>query len=286
MNKLRITQVVDRFYDNMELILHNIVPGFEVETIHNFRLSYKNLRAFIGMLGEQQGGGLKIKTSRNLRKTYNLLGNIRNLNLQQVRISQHQHPKYPLLRQYVTMLGDEISRQKLKLLKVLSKEPLRKSKSDVVACLPGDFSIVNFQIYVQLKLAAIISIVESSYIRDKSIHMIRKELDDLYNNRKKYEEIKLGVSLAPILEGKDDKYFLKLLEELGAYHDICTSIRMIKKSCIKDLISAERETIKAIRKSWLKEKRVMKDALVKKLKKDILSINTYKEYNTEPSGVA
>jgi CHAD domain-containing protein len=286
MNKLRITQVVDRFYDNMELILHNIVPGFEVETIHNFRLSYKNLRAFIGMLGEQQGGGLKIKTSRNLRKTYNLLGNIRNLNLQQVRISQHQHPKYPPLRQYVTMLGDEISRQKLKLLKVLSKEPLRKSKSDVVACLPGDFSIVNFQIYVQLKLAAIISIVESSYIRDKSIHMIRKELDDLYNNRKKYEEIKLGVSLAPILEGKDDKYFLKLLEELGAYHDICTSIRMIKKSCIKDLISAERETIKAIRKSWLKENRVMKDALVKKLKKDILSINTYKEYNTEPSGVA
>ena len=286
MNKSQIKHVIERYYDNLELMLHNIVSGFDVDTIHNFRLTYKNLRGFLRMLGEQQGTRFVTNITGGLHKTYQLLGNIRDLDLQQVRIISQKNACYNSLQSYLSKLRDEASVQKKRLSSVLLKEPLKKSRNNTASYLPTDFSIVDFQIYCQLKIAEIISIIESVHIKDRDIHKIRKALSDLYYNHKKHRESEPSVMLSAIFEGKDDAYLLKLLEQLGGYHDRCISIKMINKGSINDLKTTDQEVINKIKKCWVKEKQLSKVTIVKKLKTDMLPVSTYKQYDAEAANFA
>jgi CHAD domain-containing protein len=64
MDKKDIKLVTSRHYQKLTQYIKGIIPGLDPEMIHQFRVEYKKLRAFLRMIS----GDVDLKISRNLKK--------------------------------------------------------------------------------------------------------------------------------------------------------------------------------------------------------------------------
>jgi len=110
----------------------------------------------------------------------------------------------------------------------------------------------------------------SGHFSDDNIHAIRKNLKDLLYNLKEYAGVEHTILSVSIWKGKDESFFIKLLDELGSFQDKCTAIALLKSYWLNCLNKYNRELLERIKNVWIKDKVNMKRLLVKKLKTDIV----------------
>ena len=87
MNKLSPRHIVKNYYRKLKKELGKVPRSFDTETIHQFRVEYKKLRAFLRMLSVQPVKEKKLKISKKIKTYYRLCGLLRDLQLQQKRIA-------------------------------------------------------------------------------------------------------------------------------------------------------------------------------------------------------
>ena len=54
MNQEQIKHITNNHYRKLQKYFKHIILEYDTETIHQFRLTYKKLRAFLRMLSQQQ----------------------------------------------------------------------------------------------------------------------------------------------------------------------------------------------------------------------------------------
>lgn len=270
MNQEQIKHITNNHYRKLKKHIKIVTEDFDVEAIHQFRVAYKKLRAFLRMISQQHEMAGEIKISKKLKKGYNISGSVRDLQLQQQRILEATKQELKKPQAYISLLQKEIKKLKPELSEIFLEKPVTESKKKTDASIPDEFQLNSFRNFVQKKWGAIYAIIASRHFSDDNIHAIRKSLKDLFYNLKIYEGVEHELFSLSIWKGKDEQYFNKLLDELGSFQDKCTAIALLKSYWLKSLNTYNRELLERIKKEWVKDKVRMKKLLVKKLKADVV----------------
>ena len=269
MNKEQINKVADAHYRKLKKNFKIIAEDFDMEATHQFRVEYKILRAFLRMISQEHETAGEIKFPKKLKKAYNILGSIRDLQLQQQQIMEVTRQEIKRPQAYFTLLQKEIGKLKPEFSEIFSEKPVNESKNKTGASFPDEFLLYSFKNFVQKKWATVYGIILSDYFSDDNIHAIRKNLKDLFYTLKIYERVEHEPLWLSIGKGKDKQYFNKLLDELGSFQDKCTAIALLRSYWLNSLNKYNRELLERIKKIWLQDKQSMKQLLIKKLKTDI-----------------
>jgi CHAD domain-containing protein len=270
MNHALIKHITNNHYRKINKHIKEVCEYFDVEAIHQFRVEYKKLRAFLRMISQELETAGKIKIYKKLKKAYNISGAIRDLQLQQQRIVEATKQELKKPRAYLALLRKEIDKLKPELSEIFFEKPIIKSKRKTDAFIPDEFQLSGFKLLIQKKWTVINAIITSGHYSDDNIHTIRKNLKDLFYNLKEYEIEKHNILSSSIWKEKDELYFNKLLVELGNFQDKCTAIALLKSYWLNRLNTYNRELLERIKKVWIKDKINMKRLIVKKLKADIV----------------
>ena len=269
MNQGQIKHITNNHYRKLKKHIKKVSEDFDVEAIHQFRVEYKKLRAFLRMISQQHETAGEIKVSKKLKKSYTISGFIRDLQLQQHRIMAASKQELKKPQSYLTLLQKEIDKFKPELSEIFLEKPATESKKKTDAFIPDEFPLNSFRNFVQKKWAIVYEIIISGHFSDDNIHAIRKNLKDLFYNLKIYLGVECELLSLSIWKEKDEEYFNKLLDELGRFQDKCTAIALLKSYWLNSLNKNNQELMERIKKGWIKDKVSMKQLLVKKLKTDI-----------------
>ena len=275
MKQEQIKHITNNHYRKLNKYIKKISEDFNVEAIHQFRVEYKKLRAFLRMISQQHDTAGEIKISKKLKKVYNMLGSIRDLQLQQQRIVAATKQEIKKPQAYVTLLQKEIDKFKPELSEIFLEKPATESKKKTDTFIPDEFPLNSFRNFVQKKWAVVYAIIATRHFSDDNIHAIRKNVKDLFYNLKIYVGVEYEQLSLTIWKGKDEEYFNKLIDELGSFQDKCTAIALLKFYWLNSLNKYNRELLERIKKGWIKDKVSMKQLLVKKLKTDIVPNHLY-----------
>ena len=270
MNHKQIKHITNNHYRKLKKQIKIVAENFDMEAIHQFRIAYKKLRAFLRMISQDYETADEIKISKKLKKSYNISGSIRDLQLQQ-RILEATKQELKKPQAYISLLQKEIEKLQPELSEIFLEKPVTESKKKTDASIPDKFELNGFSNFVQKKWEAIYAIIASRHFSDDNIHAIRKSLKDLFYNLKIYEGVEHELLSLSIWKGKDEQYFNKLLDELGSFQDKCTAIALLKSYWLNSLNIYNRELLERIKKGWVEDKVRMKKLLVKELKADVVS---------------
>ncbi len=276
MNREQLQYITDTHYRRLKKRSAKIAESFDPEAIHQFRVEYKKLRAFLRALMWNERTAVEIKAGRNLKKAFIISGSIRDLQLQQERVKAVTEAEPQRPQSYLNLLEKEVEKLKPELFEILSGHPVAESKKKTDPGLPDLFQLTSFQYFVAKQWASIRATLASGYFSDERIHGIRKILKDLFYNLEKYggpEHTLLSVSVA-VMRGKDISYYTQLLEELGNFQDQCNAIALVKSYWLTRLNSHDRELMERVKKNWIKDKITMKQLLLRKLTADLANILT------------
>ena len=271
MNQEQTKHVTNNHYRKLKKHIKTITDDFDVEAIHQFRVAYKKLWAFLRMISLDHKTAGEIKIYKKLKKGYSIPGFIRDLQLQQQRILEATKRELKKPEAYISLLQKENKKLQPELSEIFLEKPFTESKKKADASIPDEFPLNSFRNFVQKKWATIYAIIASRHFSDDNIHAIRKSLKDLFYNLKIYEGVEHELLSLSIWKGKDEQYFNKLLDELGSFQDKCTAIALLKSYWLNSLNTYNRELLERIKKGWVKDKVRRKQLLVKKLKADVVS---------------
>ncbi|MEO8413180.1 MAG: CHAD domain-containing protein [Ginsengibacter sp.] len=260
-----IKNITHTHYRKLKKHSKEVADNFDVEAIHQFRVTYKKLRAFLRMLSQKDGTSSEIKVPKKLKKIYTISGYIRDLQLQQQRIVETTKENRDKPKAYLMLLQQKINALKPELLEIFSEKPIHESKMKTDASPPGEFSPGDFQNFVEQKWASVYAIIKAGYFSDDDLHAIRKKLKDLLYILAIYKGAGNDLMLLDIWQGKDEAYFNKLLAELGKLQDKRTAIDLLKTFWLNSLPKYNRDLLQEIKKIWIKEKLLEKNLLVTKL---------------------
>ena len=264
----QIKKITSQYYQKLRKYVSRIPDDFDISTIHEFRVEYKKLRAFFRMLSQQPQIKHEISVSKKLKTVYALSGSLRDLQLQQVRVSDstRKEPKQP--QAYLHLLQKKIEILKTQLTEAIAEKPVNESKRKTDAHSPERFKSSGFSLFVQNRRDAIKEIIISGDFSDQNIHVIRKMLKDLFY-------------IGKISEGAGEKNqseitadfsnVNKLLDELGDFQDRCTSIALLKSYWIINLNTYNQQLLNRLKKTWIRQKVSLKQMLIRKIKTELLS---------------
>ncbi len=274
MNKAQIRNVTDDYYDKMNKNIKKIEIDFDVEAIHQFRVTYKKLRAFLRMLSAHHETAGEIKVSNHLKTCYALLGGIRDLQIHQQKILEITTATTKKPVGYFKAIQNEIKKLQPELAEVLQSTPVVASRLKTNASIPHKFALKSVEKFVQKKWIAMHAIISSKHFSDDNIHSIRKHLKDIFYNLNVYHRPEHNTLAQSTWKNKEEAHFAKLLAELGDFQDKCTSIAFMKTYWLNSLTPGNKQFLHGIKTMWLKDKANMKRRLVRKLKKYIVPIVT------------
>jgi CHAD domain-containing protein len=270
MNQKQIKNITDNHYWQLNKLIKKISAHFFARDIHEFRVEYKKLRAFLRMISAEYSIAGEIKVGKKLKTVYHILGAVRDIQVLKKSIlkATKQDPVKP--KEYLLLLQKEIKELQKEFAEMILTKPVIGSKNKTDGYLPYKFSVSNFTDFAHHKLVAVNTIIVSGNFADNNIHSIRKNLKDLFYNLKILPAIKNEKLSIEILRSKDGKYFNDFLDTLGNFQDKHTAVDFLKPDVLKNLNTYNRELLKRVKKNWLKEKAIIKQLLIKQLKTDFI----------------
>ncbi len=265
MNHKHVKHIVHQFHKDLEKHFEKSIKNFDMEALHQLRLTYKKLRAFLRMISNGEDGSAGILIAKKIKKCYRVAGRIRDMQLQQQRITEVAVQAAFQPKAYIGLLEKQISRQKPVFSATISPKIINQHQKKIFLLLPEKFSLLDADIYAQKIWAAINTIIISGRFYDHEIHNIRKKLKDLHYNFTSFNEDEKLLLLQRVWKGKEETYYKALLEELGCFQDQCMAIVLLNQFWLKNLHKKDRQHLEQVKQIWLENKKLLKLLLIKKL---------------------
>lgn len=257
-------QIVKSYYRKLKKQLKQLSPEFDAEVIHNWRVTYKKLRAMLRMLSVKE----KLKLSKKIIAYYRQCGTLRDLQLQQQRIkkaAKHLHQKPA---EYLLLLKAEIKKISQQLTETISPAPLDNNRQKNNEKMPRSFSQTAFRNYLSQKWQDARKLTASGIMDKKQLHAVRKILKDIFYNLAAMQ--KHGYKNIPVFaKVSNRKHLNKLLGKMGNFQDHAVAIDLLNSAMLKKTSIRERKLLTKIRTQWIKEHDLLKQALISELKKEL-----------------
>lgn len=261
----QLQYIINNQFRVLRKYIKKIMKDFDEEDLHQFRVGYKKLRAFVRMLSMKHKEKANNNISKKLKKCYQIVGAIRDLQLQDQRILEATQEDTAKPDTYLQLLRKEIAQWKTLFMNTYSKRTISESKRKTVAFIPDRFPLTGFNNFKKDRWNTIYTMIESRNFSDDNLHAIRKSLKDLYYNQQLYEAITNRKLSIGIQKGKDTPWFDKLLDDLGRYQDLRVAMSLLKPAVFNYLNRVSRNQMERIKKIWTRNKVHLKKLLVKQL---------------------
>lgn len=245
MKKQKLAKVVRSYGKTIADNSRKIPGGFDVDLIHDLRVAYKKLRAFVRLMQEAER---KLQMPDDIKLLYRSCGTVRDLQLVIERLKEHQE----ILPQFIKGLHHELFTAKELLVMHIEDVPVRKSIKEIEEGLPAELTEEMLRQFIQRKLA-IIHILLLALEHEDELHAIRKALKDLvYVKKIVTSDLKFNY---PFTEWQSDEKLEALTTQLGDLNDYHIAISFFDTKRIQDAPAEELPVLQELRRKWEEEKK-------------------------------
>lgn len=201
----------------MEDLQQELLTGFGMEDIHQYRLQIKRLRAFL-RLSVTQGAPLGDIFLPALKEFYQQLGHIRTIQLCRTKLTELEHGSHNL-EVIITRLADEETGWKEQAGRQSASLDMKHISGMWTSWLPDYLSDKKIHRFVSYKLASIRLCLLDMY-SEENLHQVRKELKDLLYVVRIFRNA-WGIPF-PVDWPVDIDSMTRIADSLGQYNDFRT----------------------------------------------------------------
>ncbi|MDP9230041.1 MAG: CHAD domain-containing protein [Bacteroidota bacterium] len=226
MKNKKMIEIISGSFKRIDKFFYKIIEHFEFEDIHEFRVEVKKLRAFTRLVAFELPEPQKLKIPKRLKSMYGCFGIIRNLQLQQQRISKiTAEQNLNKAETYLQLLADEEKESKTKAKDLANHHSFDHEKEKIIKALPDKLGKDSINMFIQQKVKELKELLALHHLNDEELHEIRKILKDIFYNWTYIEQYAASV-LHPDFANPEK---IKLLTGLlGDFHDICIALNLLQ----------------------------------------------------------
>ncbi|MBO9632561.1 MAG: CHAD domain-containing protein [Chitinophagaceae bacterium] len=256
MKKQKLAKVVRSYGRVIADNSRKIPGGFDVDLIHDLRVAYKKLRAFIRLMQEEER---KLEMPEDIKLLYRSCGTVRDLQLVIERLKDSRE----LIPHFLKGLHHELFTAKELLVMHIEDISVRKAVKEIVEGLPVELTGDMVRHFIQRKVATI-HVLLLALEHEEELHAIRKALKDLVYVKKILSE-DLGFDY-PFSEWTDDEKLEKLNTQLGDLNDQHIALSFFDTKRIAEAPAEEQPAIQVLQRQWETEKNEMMLAAMQKVR--------------------
>jgi|GEM_PF-677188 CHAD domain-containing protein len=233
-----LEKIVDKYLRSLEKYCRNIPGSFTVEDIHELRVGYKRLRAFLRLCSEDPRAR-HLEIPEPLSEVYRAAGAVRDLQLFISNITLFAKVHF-LLPEFAKCMNHQLFKAKEQLVKKIEKVDWDKVSKSIKQELPSHLGDSIIRQFVNRNVAGI-HILQLAAEREKDLHDVRKKLKDLLLVNRVFEH-DWGISF-PFPPWKNEKQVNVLAEKLGEFNDECIGQTYLYDDCSNNLPEDENEKL-------------------------------------------
>lgn len=240
MKKLQPAKVVRSYGKAIAAYCRKIPGGFDVDHIHDLRVTYKKLRAFLRLMQEDDRS---VKMPDEIRVIYRSCGTVRDMQL----ILERLRDLKEVLPGFTKGLHHDLFQAKELLVIHIEDTSVGKAVKSLVDELPGTVTEEMVRRFIQRKVATI-HVLLLALEHEEELHAIRKALKDLVYVKKLMEtELKSGYAFP---EWNDDKKLEDLTTMLGDLNDHYIALSFLNEERILQAPAEEHDALKQLLAQW------------------------------------
>jgi len=254
MKRRHLEEVINKHGHRIEKYGNQLPGSFDAEAIHELRVEYKKLRAFVRLVQMDTGASRQLLIPAPLKELYHAAGAVRDIQvfMPQVMVVAAKE-KNPLLT-YIQQLQQRLFKSKEALVKAIEEVDVDKELHKTLKGLPKELDDAAIRKFIHYKIATI-QLTLLALAKDKELHSIRKQLKDIIYNIRIYDS-DLGISF-PVTAWRSEKRLNDTATALGDFNDHCIALSFLRGEAVEELPEEE----KGIIKKWAAEKKQEKEVL-------------------------
>jgi len=262
MTKRKAAHIIHHCYARLYKHSGKVKKDFAEDAIHEFRVDYKKLRAFLRMLQLKAKEPRDLKLPHSIKGMYATAGQVRDRQLCIKRIKADRQTSGIALKK-MRQLRKEIKDISANATFV-SKKEFENIETALIKSLPAVLSLTAGPDFVNQKLLRINAIIAKKEFGDKDLHDIRKGLKDIIFVTAMYEN---STEESPAVGWVEDdvKQAAAMANELGSFNDAGIALSFLSPPEIRKAETGEGKHLWAIRRRWLAQKRKLKKEILPKL---------------------
>lgn len=248
MKREELEKVVEKHIDAIDKHSNKLPGSFDQEDIHDLRVNYKKLRAFLRLLQlEKDAGDLSIPDK--LKSLYHHCGTVRDW---QLFLAELQHTGVTAkLPDCMQRWNHQLFTYKWQAVHAIEAMHFKKILHVITKELPGKLHDDTVKRFMHKKIAAIHILVLAAE-NEKDLHAIRKQIKDIIYNIRIFDNDR-GIRF-PFRGWKGEKELNKMATTLGDFNDRCLAISLLQPSYIIKCNTDEQHVLRNLQMNWLHEK--------------------------------
>jgi len=262
LDRLSQEQVIEKFSGQLEKNTERIPGHFKEKDVHDWRVDYKKLRAYLRMITASVPGHMPHMT-KEFKKIYKSAGSIRELQLYLELIKSLPGNNIEKIPVYNSLLQKQLFAAKEEFIKRTDIFSFEKELARWLVMPPDYLTVDIVKKFLQHRITAM-RLIMLSPDSDKSLHSLRKHLKDIIYNIRVFT-VNWGIPF-PVIAWKSEKKLNELADELGNYNDRCTILNFVQSDYIDQLPADEKDIILDLNTQWLREKKEQQEQIIMKLK--------------------
>ena len=269
MNKKQIRHIVHSFYKKLKKRLTLISPGFDTEAIHQYRVQYKKLRAFLRLLSVQNKKG-KVKIHKKLNNIYRCTGALRDLQLLEEKLSLLSFPTDRSLQIFMNIIRVEIKKIKKQFALTAKKKIITLASNKTVNDLPRNCTYTHFKKFAAQNWDEINGVISLHQFNDRQIHTVRKNLKDLSYNLKYFKRSTTSILSPGNWNTSSIRSIETLMVELGNFQDNVKAIDLLTRLNTAYGAAKSYQLWQKVLLAWQREKQHRRQIVVHLLKQAVV----------------
>ena len=265
MNQLEAIAQVENRFKKLNGSLHALKSHFKINEIHGFRLASKKLKALLKQLepGLKPGEGFRL--TKRFKKFYRALGEVRNLQLQQERITARvTETGNPAPAVYLALLESSCKKEIGEAKKIIGDhKDFTKDEKRIIAALKTGFTQPGRRSVEKPDAGALLLLCALKKPDETKMHAFRKTLKNYLYTLDAAGGAKDQNARGWILTQSNAKW---VAEWLGKYRDQTTGLDYLKNPFTRSLPETERVFLKETAKKWNIEKHLIRQKIYDTLK--------------------
>lgn len=236
------------------------IPGqFGPDDIHDLRVDYKKLRAFIRLLQFESGSSKRLSVPGELKNVYQSGALVRDMQLFLPLLKSHERN----LTQYKAARERDLFSAKEQLVEAIEAASYKKAERKMLQDLPDELHEETVRKFVHKNISGI-QIIRLALEDDDHLHQVRKNLKDIVFNIRVFRD-DWNIPF-PVKAWKSEDDLSDLASSLGDYNDKCIAVSYLSDRYLANLPSEEQQVIHCLREQWENEKEIQKQEMMRRVR--------------------
>jgi CHAD domain-containing protein len=265
MNPDKIKRLLTKQSSQLETALYEVRKKKSMESVHRFRVIYKKTRTLI-RISKALSGRDSCKMPGPLRKLYHQSGLVRDTGLQLMRINKDSRKLKLADQANFSSLSQKRKQAWTDFLKRFDETAITKNIQAMVSCASQQPVKQSINRWMQVRKYAVQKTVSSGSMRNMGLHVVRKELKDLYYATLYCKDWKQKAGRLFGWKIKDNTIPARLLQDLGDYQDLVLLCGLLHKRNFALFSVNEKKRLRLLSINWQAEKKALRNTIMQELK--------------------